>query len=576
MVIERFQMVDFIRKIHIFRGLPEEELASIAAKLSEKLYNPGEVIVSQGDEGDRFYLVYSGKVIVRRRKGSRNVKLAEFVSGDHFGEDALMKHARRSATVSALEDTTVLSISRDDFFGLLKQIQGLHARFEVMVNSHRLTRGRNFSWLEQDEVVYFITRKHHFVLLQSLTWPILGLLLPIFFFALFLAYPASTLLLWMGIGSLVLLGAWIFLKWLDWSNDYYIVTNRRVLFIEKVILLYDSRQEAPLTAILSVNTQSDLVGRSFGFGDVIVRTFVGNIIFKTIGHPEEVEVLLREYWDRTKSSQRQSNVDALKYAIRQKLGLAPATPQVVAPKPATKPAYQFNLFKLRFEEKGIITYRKHWFVMFRQTWLPGVLGVSVLIFIIYDFFKNGIFGRDTSLLLGLFLGVFLPLALWWLYQTIDWSNDKFQVSGDQIFDIDKTPFGRTQKNVAPLDNILNMEARREGFLEVLFNYGNVYISVGGTQLVFEDVMNPDAVQQDIDQRRVARREKVERERNEADRERLAEFFATYHQNANAFQNEMEEMLHQKVSRGEQGEQLEEQPEEEKPKPDESDEYDGYY
>jgi hypothetical protein len=63
-------------------------------------------------------------------------------------------------------------------------------------------------------------------------------------------------------------------------------------------------------------------------------------------------------------------------------------------------------------------------------------------------------------------------------------------------------------------------------------------------MVFEDVRNPDDVQQDIDQRRVARREKQERDRALADRERLAEFFAAYHKNASSLQAEIEEKARQ--------------------------------
>ena len=197
------------------------------------------------------------------------------------------------------------------------------------------------------------------------------------------------------------------------------------------------------------------------------------------------------------------------------------------------------MFKIRFEEKGIITYRKHWIVWLKQTWLPGSLLLFCLGLIIQDFFVHGLI-RQNYVLPEILIFVAIPLFLWWLYQSVDWSNDKFQVSADQIFDIDKTPFGRMQKNVAPLDNILSMEARREGLLQVLFNYGNVYITVGGAQMVFEDVMNPDAVQQDIDQRRVARREKQDQERTQAERDRLAEFFAAYHQNADSFRRELDE------------------------------------
>lgn len=541
-MIEPFQKIDFIRKTHLFRGLAEEELNSIAEKLVEKTCEPGEAILRQGQEADSFYFIYTGQVTVTRKLRDREQKLADLVTGDHFGEDALLKRTRRSATVTAKEPTTLLVLSREDLNNLLKQIHRLRSKFEVTIASHRLARSRNFPWLEQGEVVYFVSRKHPILLWKSLIWPVLGLLLPVIALILYLFSPGPVFLWVAGLAFVVSLLV-IFFKWLDWGNDYYIVTNRRVLFLEKVILLYDSRQEAPLTAILSVNTQSDVVGRTFGYGDVIVRTFVGNIVFKTIGYPEEVEVLLREYWERTKKVNRQSDIEAMKLSLRQKLGLDPAAPPPPAPRPATKPAFSFNYFKIRFEEKGIITYRKHWVVWIRQTWLPGTLLILGLVLIIRDFFING-FIRTDYLLPEVLLALIVPVFLWWLYQTVDWSNDKFQVSVDQIFDLDKTPFGRMQKNVAPLDNILNMEARREGIWQVLFNYGNVYISVGGAQMVFEDVRNPDDVQQDIDQRRVARREKQERDRALADRERLAEFFAAYHKNASSLQAEIEEKARQ--------------------------------
>jgi uncharacterized membrane protein YdbT with pleckstrin-like domain len=539
--MEPIQKVEFIRHIHLFTGLSEEDLNLIAEKMAERICAPEEVIFRQGQVGEQFYILFSGALVAARTtRRLPQPQITDLVVGDFFGEEALRTDAHRRATVTAENESVLLSLSRADYHELLKKIPGLRSTFEVTFASRRLASRLHFSWLEPDEVIYFVTQKHPVILVRSLVVPILALLVPVILFVMFLLFPATKGYLLVGGLSLLLIGVWIFLKWLDWGNDYYIVTNRRVVFVEKIILLYDSRQEAPLTTILSVNTQTDVVGRTFGFGDVIVRTYVGNIVFKNIGFPEIVQALLRQYWDRTKKSSRVANVEAMKLSIRQKLGLAPVTPTPPPPKPATKPAVKFNLFKVRFEELGIITYRKHWFVLFKQTLLPGILALSVLGFIIWDFFKNGVFGRDTSLLLSFFFFAFVPLALWWLYQTIDWSNDQFQVTEDQILDIDRTPLGRVTKNVAPLDNILNMEARREGLFQVLFNYGNVYITVGTSQMVFENVRNPDDVQQDIDQRRVARHEKQERERATAERERLSEFFAAYHQNATAFQEEIEE------------------------------------
>jgi hypothetical protein len=257
-----------------------------------------------------------------------------------------------------------------------------------------------------------------------------------------------------------------------------------------------------------------------------------------------VVALVREYWERTKDTARRSNVVAMKQAIRQKLGLVEPDQPAPPPAPDEKPPKEAgpfrvtsaNLFKTRVEERGSVIYRKHWIVLGRQIWLPSLIGLALIIWLFYSLFIfKPVSSTFATVLFIFFVGVFM----WWLYQVMDWSNDIFQVTSDQILDIDKTPFGRMQKNVAPLDNILSTEARREGLWQNLLNFGNVYISVGGSQMVFEDVMDPASVQQDIDRRRVARRNKQEVDRVTAERDRMAEFFALYHTNAEEFRREAE-------------------------------------
>lgn len=545
MIAVLFQRVEFLRKIHLFRGLPDEDLTAIAGKMEERAFASGKTIIQEGMEGDRFFLIFSGRVRVTRREGRGEALLAELVEGDYFGEESLLKRHRRNATVTADDETVLLTLSREAFQVLVKQVAGLRTRFEVTTASHRLARRKKFSWLEKGEVVYFVTRKHEIELWRMLTGPVLCLLLPLLFLIVY-ALTASTLLLYLAGLSFTAVLLWIVWRVLDWSNDYYVVTNRRVVWLEKIIGMYDSRQEAPLTTILSINSETDLAGRVLGYGDVVVRTFVGKIVFNTVGHPDEVVDLVREYWERTRDVARRANIDALKHAIREKLGLAePQEPaSILPPQPDVTPLYKptllqvlgVNLFKIRFEERGVITYRKHWFVLFKHTWLPGLLTILLLIWLFYNLAGTGfVFGTLPTVIFMTLIGTFL----WWLYQVVDWSNDIFQVTSDQIMDIDKKPLGRLHKNVAPLENILNMEARREGLMQVLFNYGNVYIAVGGAQLVFENVVNPTLVQQDIDRRRVARRDKQDQERVTADRDRLAEFFAMYHNNADGLRHEQE-------------------------------------
>ena len=91
-------------------------------------------------------------------------------------------------------------------------------------------------------------------------------------------------------------------------------------------------------------------------------------------------------------------------------------------------------------------------------------------------------GIQIDTLSLLFPILMIPCVLWMIYQIIDWSNDVFQVTADQIIDLDRTPFGTEERRSAQLENILATEYRREGIIGHLFNFGSVYITVGGTQL----------------------------------------------------------------------------------------------
>jgi hypothetical protein len=84
-------------------------------------------------------------------------------------------------------------------------------------------------------------------------------------------------------------------------------------------------------------------------------------------------------------------------------------------------------------------------------------------------------------------------------------------------------------DIASLDNILHLEYERKGPMQVLFNYGNVYITIGGGKdMTFEDVFNPSAVQDDIERRRLERITKKEEASIKAERDRMADWFAAYH------------------------------------------------
>ena len=556
MRIEIAERIAFLKKIHLFRGLEEDQLATIADKLSEVTFKAGESVIHQGDEGYDLFLIYSGSARVVRTQKNKEQELAMLVPEDYFGEEALILRERRTASVYVVQDVLLLALSRMDLQALLKTIHKLKPNFEVAVSSRRLARQLQFDWLEPGETIHFLARKHPVLLWEAMIMPAMVFLLPIGLLAGFLLTTALAFV-YIALVVILLNIAWIVWRVVDWGNDYYIVTNIRAIWLEKVVGLYDSRQEAPLSTILSVGVETDQAGRILDYGDVIIRTFVGRIAFHHVSHPYQAASMIDEHWIRAKSAARRADVEALKRSIRQKLGLpveaGKASISLPVPKLTTNKAPQLkaffdriNIFKVRFEDKGgTITYRKHWVVLFFQTWLPGLLFLIVLGLSVYRFLNlpSRAAGSPAVVTIDPILAILLVAVvgtfLWWGYQVWDWSNDIFQVTQDQIYDIDRRPLGREERKSASLDSIQSTEADRRGLLQVLLNYGDVYIAVGGTRMDFFDVYNPSGVQQDIDRRRTARIERKNQAEILAERERLSDFFAMYHQTSEEFRRDQE-------------------------------------
>jgi CRP-like cAMP-binding protein len=75
----------------------------------------GEKIIQQGEKGDKFYLIASGKVSVWVSESGRNEKVAELTPDMYFGEMALITDEPRNATVAAEETTELFVLSKHDF-----------------------------------------------------------------------------------------------------------------------------------------------------------------------------------------------------------------------------------------------------------------------------------------------------------------------------------------------------------------------------------------------------------------------------------------------------------------------------
>jgi len=106
-----------LRRSHLMQGFTDRTLEAIGDLTSEATFAPGQTIVREGDDGDAFYVITSGKAVVEHN-GS---ELRELGEGDFFGEISLIDGQPRSATITATSDVSTLTLGRDQFQRLIDE-----------------------------------------------------------------------------------------------------------------------------------------------------------------------------------------------------------------------------------------------------------------------------------------------------------------------------------------------------------------------------------------------------------------------------------------------------------------------
>jgi predicted MFS family arabinose efflux permease len=105
------ERIELLRANPIFAPLPPATIEHLAVKLIPVSVAAGETVFRQGDPGDLFYIVEDGRCEI----SIDGEKVADAWPGEAFGEIALLRDIPRTATVTAVEDTKLLALERDEF-----------------------------------------------------------------------------------------------------------------------------------------------------------------------------------------------------------------------------------------------------------------------------------------------------------------------------------------------------------------------------------------------------------------------------------------------------------------------------
>jgi ATP-binding cassette subfamily B protein len=131
-----------LARIPLLAGVELDLLEQLADLFVTEKYPPGRIVIHQGDEGDRFYLVVRGTVgVFRLAGGGAETFVARLQDGDYFGEIALLKKIARTASVRTETPCIFLTLQREQFARFLQKVPQLRSKLETAYRNRMIDLG---------------------------------------------------------------------------------------------------------------------------------------------------------------------------------------------------------------------------------------------------------------------------------------------------------------------------------------------------------------------------------------------------------------------------------------------------
>jgi CRP/FNR family cyclic AMP-dependent transcriptional regulator len=539
-----------LKQIPMFAKLDRDDLKVVAELVERVEYPAGHQICRQGQLGRTAYFIESGELhILHINPQGVEQEVGRKGPGDYFGETSLLLGEPRDATVEVVEAASLLYINKDAFDQLLRERPAVLKALQLSPEVKRKLYAPRFKWQDPDEVVVVSLRKHDVILIRQLILPALMLWLGLMGCIYWIQHPGAVLALVVGVILILVPLPVILYMTIDYRNDNYVVTNKRVVDEERVPLIRESRAEAPLRTIQDIQqTQEGLLASIFHFGSLIIETAGerGQVVFREIPNPAETRDAIFEQIRRVQALARAEERTAIREAMQRHFGIQPSEEQAPAPTPppekkrrlkltvppwVTAPLHIFTylLPPLRQEQGDTITWRKHWIMLVKTAWLPTLViaaATVTTILVLYLFHLD----NWTPVLIG-YGTVMIFLLPWWIWRFDDWQNDVYQVTATRIIDIERRPFFlREERREASLDNVQDTSLEIPGVLGKLLNFGSVTIeTAGAAPFTFEFVKDPRGVQAEINHRVEAYQRRLRQQEAERRRAELLDWFSVYDQ-----------------------------------------------
>ena len=568
-----FDIFEMLKAKGPFKGLDVSVIKEIVKDRTVIELKPGELIVERGGTDTSLYIVTEGRLMTREATDKYVDKRKTIVSVGGTANDVSFVTGRQNyETLEALQSLKMWVVKRERFQAYLQANPEIGASLQLESEIKKILDDQaQHDWLQDGEVMMIFQRKHWWVIVESswVWWIALVLLLISNFasrqfdlngqslYALLMSYQLRQVSpVWVG-WVILLISVLLLLTWhlYDWYNDFYAVTDRRVLHREEIKWVSRVFNEAPIEKVQNVTVNRRTLASAFlNLGDVEMDQ-VGSeskVTFANISDPESVAKAVTTQQHRRNITAKASDREKRREQVRKQMELKdrpsdlPSVPKAkmnVRRKPWDSlldrvfgrdvKNWLGSLLPVgRLVVGDDIVYRKHLFDLLINIGTP--LGLALLygaalvyVWLVVPVLGGFLLSWPISVPVGL-VGAFL--AFWLFYRYEDWRNDLFVLGKDKVIDIDRKPFGiSSQRREAGFDKIQGITATSTGTLNQILGIGDVIIVTGatGSELVWQRVAHPELIQKEITTRMEALRRKREEDKIVDEYQRWAEWLGIY-------------------------------------------------
>ena len=546
-----------IRKIPIFQQLAAPQLDLVVRAFQVLRFEPGQVVVQQGNTTQGLFVMVDGEGVLLQANDNGERPVGKLSANDMLGQSALFNPGVEPATLRITSRSTLLFLSRTRMNTVLTYYPEVRDQLEselaprpvrqAMRRADAPSQHAPHELSRDNEEIIMIRRRHPWSFIRR-GWA------AVLIFILFSAAGVAVLTVngTLGFGviltGLVLSALLMTYFYFEWRNDSIVVTDQRVVQIERVIPTFSvTINEIPIEQIQEVNTelpQGDIFARIFDYADIELKNAsdTGNLLLDMVPQADEVQEAIFANRNKRDEMADETRRMAIRAEIERQLGLdktrkmdaAGAGENGAAPAGGSDLVTRtFSPAPTRFTNaSGETVIRKHVTV-----WLSHIIAPSLMILGAFVILGLSIAATQNWLnQFGAYLAaaMFVVGGLWFWWSDWDWRNDMYIIGDKNVTLIHKRPLWlQNEVEQVRLERVDNVLSEVNGFIDTVFQRGDVKMSLVGEGIdrakVFQKVHRPQEIQAEISRRQARARNQEMQDEDNRQHEAIREYLSVYHE-----------------------------------------------